>query len=50
MLAQTDWTQLPDVDTETSDKYKTYRKELRDAPEKLSSPEAAMEWLNDLKP
>lgn len=29
-LAHTDWTQLPDVPEETRDKYKEYRRQLRD--------------------
>ena len=30
LLAETDWTQMPDVSTELQEEYKTYRQELRD--------------------
>ena len=30
VLRNTDWTQLPDVPEETRDKYKEYRRQLRD--------------------
>jgi len=32
MLMETDWTQLPDVPDTITNKYKTYRQELRDLP------------------
>lgn len=30
LLLETDWTQLPDVPIETTEKYKSYRQQLRD--------------------
>lgn len=32
LLAETDWTQLADIDKKVKDKYKHYRKKLRDIP------------------
>ena len=37
-LADTDWTQTPDVPQETIWKWKTYRQDLRDIPQKQTDP------------
>lgn len=37
-LAETDWTQTPDVPQETIWKWKTYRQDLRDIPQKQTDP------------
>jgi len=37
-LKQTDWTQTPDVPQETIWKWKTYRQDLRDIPQKQTDP------------
>ena len=37
-LAETDWTQMPDVPQETIWKWKTYRQDLRDIPQKQTDP------------
>lgn len=40
LLLRCDWTQLPDVPTETSQKYKAYRQALRDVPSQQEFPDA----------
>tara|TARA_B100000945_G_C20281006_1_gene548599 strand:+ start:118 stop:468 length:351 start_codon:yes stop_codon:yes gene_type:complete len=37
-LTETDWTQTPDVPQETIWKWKTYRQDLRDIPQKQTDP------------
>ena len=37
-LAETDWTQTPDVPQETIWKWKTYRQDLREIPQKQTDP------------
>ena len=37
-LEETDWTQTPDVSQETIWKWKTYRQDLRDIPQKQTDP------------
>ena len=37
-LAETDWTQTPDVPQDTIWKWKTYRQDLRDIPQKQTDP------------
>ena len=37
-LKETDWTQMPDVPQETIWKWKTYRQDLRDIPQKQTDP------------
>ena len=37
-LKDTDWTQMPDVPQETIWKWKTYRQDLRDIPQKQTDP------------
>ena len=37
-LADTDWTQTPDIPQETIWKWKTYRQDLRDIPQKQTDP------------
>ena len=37
-LVETDWTQTPDVPQETIWKWKTYRQDLRDIPQKQTDP------------
>ena len=37
-LAETDWTQMPDVPQETIWKWKTYRQDLREIPQKQTDP------------
>ena len=37
-LKETDWTQTPDVPQETIWKWKTYRQDLRDIPQKQTDP------------
>jgi hypothetical protein len=39
LLQQTDWTQLPDVPLETSNRYKNYRQSLRDITKQPGFPE-----------
>ena len=38
LLAKSDWTQTPDVPQETIWKWKTYRQDLRDIPQKQTDP------------
>ena len=38
LLMHTDWTQLPDIPKETSNKYKKYRQQLRDLPQQDDFP------------
>ena len=42
MLMETDWTQLPDVPDTITNKYKTYRQELRDLPSVDGFPDVDM--------
>jgi len=42
-LAETDWTQLPDVPAATRDKYGPYRQDLRDVPAQVGFP-YDVEW------
>lgn len=37
-IAETDWTQLPDVPDETKSKWQAYRQELRDVPQNNTDP------------
>jgi len=38
-LSETDWTQTPDIPQETISKWKTYRQDLRDIPQKQTDPD-----------
>lgn len=42
LLKNTDWTQLPDVPSTLSEKYKSYRQALRDVPQVYSDPTHVM--------
>jgi len=42
LLAETDWTQMPDVPDSTKTKWASYRQELRDLPNKSGFPDVDM--------